>query len=100
MEQNLFGTLGGISTLDKEGFILTAEPWVSVDYIAKHLDVAKDSVYRWIEKKEMPAHKMGRLWKFKVSEVNEWVHAGERGSDILWRPSDCDVQGANEGLDA
>lgn len=57
-----------------------AEPWVSVDEVAKHLDVAKDSVYRWIEKKGLPAHRMGRLWKFRISEVDEWVLAGGAGS--------------------
>ena len=55
---------------------MNAEPWVSVDEIATHLGVAKDSVYRWIEKKGLPAHKMGRLWKFKISEVDEWVLRG------------------------
>ncbi len=52
------------------------EPWVSVDNVATHLDVAKDSIYWWIEGKSMPAHKVGRLWKFKVSEVDGWVSAG------------------------
>ena len=56
-----------------------AEPWVSVEEIAKHLGVAKDSVYRWIEKKGLPAHRMGRLWKFRISEVDEWVLAGGAG---------------------
>ena len=55
---------------------MIAEPWVSVDDIATHLGVAKDSIYRWIEAKGLPAHKMGRLWKFKISEVDEWVRAG------------------------
>ncbi len=52
------------------------EPWASVDDVAKHLGVAKDSVYRWIENRGLPAHKIGRLWKFKLSEVDEWVRAG------------------------
>ncbi len=60
---------------------MIAEPWVSVDDIAAHLGVAKDSVYRWIEKKGLPAHKMGRLWKFKVSEVDEWVREGGAAQD-------------------
>ena len=47
---------------------MTNEPWVSVDDLAKHLGVAKDSVYRWIDHKGLPAHKIGRLWKFKLSE--------------------------------
>jgi excisionase family DNA binding protein len=49
------------------------EPWASVDEVAKHLGVAKDSIYRWIENRGLPAHKIGRLWKFKLSEVDEWV---------------------------
>ena len=64
-----------------EGLLVIAEPWVSVDDIAAHLGVAKDSVYRWIEKKGLPAHKMGRLWKFKVSEVDEWVREGGAAQD-------------------
>ena len=52
------------------------EPWVSVDEVASHLGVAKDSVYRWIEAKSLPAHRVGRLWKFKLSEIDAWVRAG------------------------
>jgi excisionase family DNA binding protein len=52
------------------------EPWVSVQEVAKHLGVAKDSVYRWIESRGLPAHRMGRLWKFRLSEIDEWVLAG------------------------
>lgn len=62
------------------------EPWASVDEVAKHLGVAKDSVYRWIERRGLPAHKIGRLWKFKLSEVDEWV----RGQDA--RPTDDEDQ--------
>jgi excisionase family DNA binding protein len=52
------------------------ESWSSVDAVAKHLGVAQDSIYRWIEARRLPAHKIGRLWKFKLSEVDEWVRAG------------------------
>ena len=55
---------------------MTAEPWVSVDQIAEHLGVTRDSIYRWIDRKNLPAHRVGRLWKFKVTEVDEWVRAG------------------------
>jgi excisionase family DNA binding protein len=56
------------------------EPWASVEEVAKHLGVAKDSVYRWIDHRGLPAHKIGRLWKFKLSEVDDWVRAG--GADL------------------
>jgi excisionase family DNA binding protein len=52
------------------------EPWVSVEQVAEHLGVTRDSIYRWIESKGLPAHKIGRLWKFKVSEVDIWVRSG------------------------
>lgn len=58
-----------------EGSIMR-EPWVSVDEVAKHLGVAKDTVYRWIESKGLPAHRIGRLWKFKLADVDEWVRSG------------------------
>lgn len=54
------------------------EAWASVDDVAKHLGIVKDTVYRWIESKGMPAHKVGRLWKFKLSQVDAWIEAGER----------------------
>jgi excisionase family DNA binding protein len=57
------------------------EPWVSVDEVAKHLDVAKESIYRWIERRGLPARRIGRLWKFKISEVDEWVRAGGANSN-------------------
>lgn len=53
-----------------------SEPWVSVDEVAVHLGVAKDSVYRWIEAKGLPANRIGKLWKFKLSEVDSWVRTG------------------------
>ena len=46
------------------------ERWFSVDEVAEHLGVAGDTVYRWIENRGLPAHKIGRLWKFKLSEVD------------------------------
>ena len=47
--------------------------WLSVEEICKYLGISNDTVYRWIDKRDMPANKVGRLWKFKKSEVDEWV---------------------------
>jgi len=54
----------------------TFEKWSALDEIADHLGVSKDTVYRWITNKQMPAHKIGKLWKFKISEIDEWVRRG------------------------
>jgi len=53
------------------------ERWLSVDEIAAHMGVNPETVYKWIERKKLPAHKMGRLWKFKASQVDEWVQTGK-----------------------
>lgn len=50
-----------------------SEPWLSADDIAAHLGVTKETVYVWIAERSMPAHKIGRLWKFQVREVDTWV---------------------------
>ncbi|MFW6147482.1 MAG: methylation-associated defense system helix-turn-helix domain-containing protein MAD1 [Thermodesulfobacteriota bacterium] len=53
-----------------------AERWLSVDEIAAYLGIKRDTVYKWISEKQMPAHRMGRLWKFRKEEVDEWVKSG------------------------
>jgi len=68
--------LYAIRTTAAEAAAMTAEPWVSVDQIAEHLGVMHDSIYQWIDRKHLPAHRVCRLWKFKVTEVDEWVRAG------------------------
>jgi excisionase family DNA binding protein len=68
------------------------EPWVGAEYVASHLGVNKDSVYRWIDKKGLPAHRVGRLFRFKLSEVDEWVRSGGSSDanepDALENPTD------------
>jgi excisionase family DNA binding protein len=61
--------------------LAAAEPRASVEEIAAHLGVTKDSVYRWIDRKGLPAHKVGRLWKFKLSQFDVWVEAGGAAQD-------------------
>lgn len=52
------------------------ERWVGVGDVAAHLGVGKDSIYRWVENRGLPARKVGRLLRFRLSEVDAWVDAG------------------------
>jgi len=60
--------------------MINQEAWVSVDQVAEHLGIKRETVYLWIDSKNMPAHKVGRLWKFKLSEIDEWVRSGKAAS--------------------
>ena len=51
----------------------STENWVDIVEVATHLQVTKDSIYRWVNSKSFPAHRVGRLPRFKLSEVDEWV---------------------------
>ena len=55
--------------------------WLSVDEIAAYLGVKRDTIYKWVVRKHMPAHKAGKLWKFKATEVDEWIRQGKAGTE-------------------
>ncbi len=56
--------------------------WLSVGEIAAHLGVNPGTINKWIIRKAMPAHKLGHLWKFLVSEVDAWFKAGKAAESI------------------
>ncbi|PYJ96782.1 MAG: hypothetical protein DME23_18910 [Verrucomicrobia bacterium] len=57
------------------------EHWLSVEQIADHLGVNPDTIYKWINRKRMPAHRVGRLWKFLASDVDQWVKGGRAAQE-------------------
>ena len=59
-----------------------SEKWIGIEDAANYLGVNKDTVRNWIKKdKGIPAHKIGKLWKFKKSELDHWIKSG-KSADI------------------
>ena len=55
---------------------LAENRWLSLKEIAAYLGIKEDTVYKWISRRKMPAHKVGSLWKFKKDEIDNWVRSG------------------------
>ena len=56
---------------------INEDKWISLEDAANYMDVTKDTVRNWIKKTDIPAHKIGKLWKFKKSELDEWINSGK-----------------------
>ena len=52
--------------------------WISLEEAAIYLGVSQITIREWIKKEiGIPAHKIGKQWKFKMSELDEWVKSGK-----------------------
>ena len=58
---------------------MTNEPekWSNLEEVAEHLGESKDTIRAWIKKNVIPYHRVGRQYKFRLSEVDAWVESGE-----------------------
>ena len=58
------------------------EKWINVEDAAEYLGVKPATIREWIRKKQdMPAHKVGKQWKFRCSELDEWIQSGKSAID-------------------
>ena len=53
------------------------ENWIGIPEAAVYLGVTTDTVRNWIKKTNIPAHKIGKLWRFKKSELDDWIKSGQ-----------------------
>ena len=48
---------------------------LTIEEVAKYLRVSERTVYDWAQKGEIPAGKIGTVWRFKKQEIENWVNA-------------------------
>lgn len=53
------------------------EKWVNLEDVAEHLSVSHDTIRAWIRNGKLPFYRAGKRYKFKLSEVDEWVREGK-----------------------
>lgn len=47
---------------------------LTIEEVAKYLRVSERTVYDWAQKGEIPAGKIGTVWRFKKEEIEKWVN--------------------------
>ena len=67
---------------------------LTIEEVAKYLRVSDRTVYDWAQKGEIPAGKIGTVWRFKKSEVEKWVNERLSSSSNTKR-TDASVQVKN-----
>ena len=57
---------------------ISIDKWMSIEETAEYLGVKSGTIRGWIRKgKDIPAHKIGKQWKFKRAEIDNWVSSGK-----------------------
>jgi PTS system nitrogen regulatory IIA component len=47
---------------------------LTIEEVAKYLRVSERTVYDWAQKGEIPAGKIGTVWRFKKTDIEKWVN--------------------------
>ncbi len=52
--------------------------WISVEEAADYLGVKATTILDWIKREsDIPAYKIGKQWKFKINELDDWIKSGK-----------------------
>lgn len=53
------------------------EKWVGLEEIADHMGISKDTIRNYIKKEQIPYYRIGKQYKFKISEIDAWIESGK-----------------------
>lgn len=52
--------------------------YIGIDEAAEYLGIKPVTLRKWLKQKpDLPRHQIGKLWKFKRSELDVWVNSGK-----------------------
>ena len=58
--------------------------FIDIEELSTALGIKASTLYAWIHRRKIPYYKIGRLVKFKLEEVEEWIqkrHVASLGTD-------------------
>jgi excisionase family DNA binding protein len=62
-----------------------SESMLTVEDCAEYLRVHPSTIYRLVKKKELPAFKVGRAWRFTRESIDRWRAGAERRRPLSYR---------------
>ena len=54
--------------------IMTEDEILTIEEVARYLRVSERTVYDWAQKGEIPCGQIGTIWRFKKTEIENWVN--------------------------
>ncbi len=51
------------------------EKWVSTKEVSDYIGININTIRIWITQRDFPAVRIGRVWRCKLSNVDEWMKA-------------------------
>ncbi|MDR1373632.1 MAG: PTS sugar transporter subunit IIA [Treponema sp.] len=62
---------------------MTEDAILTIEEVAKYLRVSERTVYDWAQRGEIPAGKIGTVWRFKKAEIETWVNDRLSSSKLI-----------------
>jgi excisionase family DNA binding protein len=57
--------------------------WLTLEQVAEYLQMSNSAIYKLAQKSKIPGHKVGRQWRFKKEEIDDWVEKSKGGLKIV-----------------
>ena len=52
--------------------------WISIEDLSEYLGISAVTIRFWIRSgKDIPAVRIGRQWRFRISDIDEWIKSGK-----------------------
>ena len=71
--------VGGKSLIMQNVSLKAEQPSIlTLENVAQYLRVHPSTIYRLLKKKQLPAFKVGRDWRFNLESIDRWRNDAER----------------------
>jgi excisionase family DNA binding protein len=47
--------------------------WLTIEELAEHLKVSKETIYKMAKAKKIPSSKIGNQWRFNKDVIDQWL---------------------------